>query len=205
MRRKLLPLLTVFALLLVAVGGAAAAGDASTTKTPDATPTEGGDVGICVVGADSPCNDASAEGSTNDTAADDGERIGDGTAAEDGQMRIPEDQNRDGEIDDRFRGDNVSAGDEPTGDDDDEKTGSDDAGICLVGADSPCNDAANGTDATHPTPMNDSTQIGSESGESDDGQIWIPEDQNRDGDIDDRFLTTLGPLTDIAFPLLNAL
>jgi hypothetical protein len=202
MRRKLIPLLTVFALLLVAVGGAAATGDASTTTTPDATPTEGGDVGICVVGADSPCNDApdDAENATDANESTDGERIGDDDDADDGQMRIPEDQDGDGEIDDRFRGDgNPSAGDES----------SDDAGICVVGADSPCNDASSGsdadnaTDATHPTPS-DGEHIGSDSGGSDEGQMWIPEDQNRDGEIDDRFLDSAGPLADLLSPLLGA-
>jgi hypothetical protein len=213
MRRKLLPLLTVFALLLVAAGGAAAAGDASTTipdDTPDATPAEGGDVGICVVGADSPCNDAPADGenATDANESADGERIGDDDDANDGEMRIPEDRNGDGEIDERFRGDeNPSAGDESS--DAEEESGSDDAGICLVGADSPCNDATdgsdadNGTDATHPTPS-DGEHIGSDSGGSDEGQMWIPEDQNRDGEIDDRFLDSAGPLASLLPPLLGA-
>jgi hypothetical protein len=221
MRRKPIPLLTVFALLLVAAGGATAAGDAGTNITDessDATSGEGGDVGICVVGADSPCNDA-PEDSANATDANEsseGERTGDD--ADDGQMWIPEDQNRDGEIDDRFVGDeNASAGDEQRAD---EEAGSDDAGICLVGADSPCNDstngtdAGNGTDATHPTPSDgtdathptpsDGTEIGSGSGQNDGSRIWIPEDQNRDGEIDDRFAGGIGQLADLLFPFVSA-
>jgi hypothetical protein len=183
MRRTLLPLLTVFALLLVAAGGAAA-GDAGTTitdDTPDATPSEG-DVGICVVGADSPCNDAPDDGenATDGTESTDGERIGDDDGADDGQMRIPEDRNGDGEIDEQFQGDRDGNGT-----------------LHTLPADTD-------TPATHPTPMNDSTEIGSDSGERDEGQMWIPEDQNRDGEIDDRFRDSVGPLAALLSPLLGA-
>ena len=174
MRRKLIPLLTVFALLLVAAGGATAAGDASTNISADETATDG-DVGICLVGADSPCNDApdDAESATDANESADGERTGNDDGADDGQMWLPEDQNRDGEIDDRFRGDgNTSVGDEQHADG---ETSSDDAGICLVGADSPCNEAANSGESsngtthiepvadngTHPTPSDGPAETGS--------------------------------------------
>lgn len=119
MRRKLLPLLSVFALLLVAVGGVAAAGHAGT----DVDSIADDDVGICPVGADSPCNDA----------ADDRK------AGDDDQVFLPEDRDGDGEIDDRFRGDDEEISD---GEPDNERGSGDeetDAGICLVDADSPCN------------------------------------------------------------------
>ncbi len=169
MRRTLLSLCAALAVLSVAVGGAYAAGPMDTT-TPSTDDDDGGDVGICMVGADSPCNGPAAENGTtdathptpvNDSTADDGN-----DSDEQPQILLPEDQNRDGEIDDRFRGN-------------DSKT---EAGICVVGADSPCNG-----------PEHTDNQSGSEDGErigSDDdeeGQLWIPEDQNRDGEIDDRF------------------
>ncbi|MFC7060226.1 hypothetical protein [Halovenus salina] len=183
-----------------------AAGDASTNITANDASDDGGDVGICLVGADSPCNDAPED--ANDTNTNDSEHIGDDTDADDGRMGIPEDQDGDGEIDERFQGD-----------DSDAESGSD-AGICLVGADSPCNDApANGDDVgngtihiepvpdkstspTQPTPNNDSTDISSESDRNDDSQIWIPEDHNRDGYIDDRFIGTVGQLVADLVPLL---
>jgi len=104
MRRTLLPLLTVSALLLVAVGGATAAGDAGTTITDgssDATPTEG-DAGIRVVGADSPPNDA--DNSTHPMPYDSTEIGTDSGGDDDGRVWTPEDQNRDGEIDNRVTG-----------------------------------------------------------------------------------------------------
>jgi hypothetical protein len=105
MRRTVLPLLSVLALLLVAVGGAAGAG---TT-----TPPGGADVGVCVVGADSPCNDAGEPQATHPTPAngsadapENATLIGDDTDdSEDSRIWIPEDRNRDGEIDERFHGD----------------------------------------------------------------------------------------------------
>ena len=183
MRRTLIPLLTVFALLLVATGGAAAgAGTTITDDAPDATPAAGGDVGICVVGADSPCNDApaDAEKTTDANESTDAERIGDDEDADEGQMRIPEDQDGDGEIDEQFRGDRDGNGTLHT---------------LPANVDTP---------ATHPTPMNDSTEIGSDSGQSDENRMWIPEDQNRDGEIDDRFLDSAGPLAALLSPLLGA-
>jgi hypothetical protein len=172
MQRTVLALLAALAVMLVAVGGAAAIerGTAISDDQPDNTTDDGADVGVCVVGADSPCNDASDNGTErigDDTAprADKGsERIGSNDSNESGQIWIPEDQNRDGEIDDRFTGD-------------DEKSA--DAGVCVVGADSPCNDA--GSDGA-------GDRIGSDTGSDETSRIWIPEDQNRDGEIDDHFL-----------------
>jgi hypothetical protein len=115
MRRKLLPLLSVLALLLVAAGGAAAAGDAGTniTTPPEQTADSGTDAGICLVGADSPCNDAASNDAdvTHPTPTNNSTEIGSEggqSDGEDGQLWIPEDQNRDGEIDNRFDGDAVA-------------------------------------------------------------------------------------------------
>ena len=194
MRHKLVPLLAVFALLLVAAGGATAAGDAGTNITSEETPDDSGDVGICLVGADSPCNDApaddSAAGTSDDNVSDDGDQIGDNDPDEDGQMWIPEDQNRDGEIDDRFNsGDNENA-------DSDFETGNGTTHIEPVPDQS--------TPPTHPTPVDGSTEIGSDDGTSDEqNQIWIPEDQNHDGEIDDRFLGGFGPFADVILPFVG--
>lgn len=108
--RRMLPLLAVLAVSLAAVGGVAAAdGAIQTESTPNETSGDGPDMGICVVGADSPCNDESTDGDetapTHPTPQNDSERIDDGDADDDSQIRIPEDQNRDGEIDERFKGD----------------------------------------------------------------------------------------------------
>lgn len=111
MRRKIVPLLSVLVLLLVATGGVAAADDAGTAVDPTLDAVDSDDTGICLVGVDSPCNDAPSD----DTSDDD-------------QIGIPEDQDGDGEIDDRFRGGDDEA----------------DVGICLVGVDSPCNGDATG-------------------------------------------------------------
>ncbi|MFC6765416.1 hypothetical protein [Natrinema soli] len=144
MRRKIIPLLTVLAILLVAVGSTAAAGSTGTnidsTAETDAN-TISADAGICLVGADSPCNDApiiepvdsdklngsESELTETDSDADDGDvgiclvgvdspcneapndgpadgnkSVETGQSNEEEQIWIPEDQNRDGEIDDRF-------------------------------------------------------------------------------------------------------
>jgi hypothetical protein len=169
MRRTLLSLCAALAVLSVAVGGAHAAGITDTT-TPSSDDGDGGDVGICLVGADSPCNDAEdTSGDASDSEdANESEAI-DGEDSEDGQMWIPEDQNRDGDIDDRFKGNDSDRIESGT----DSET---EAGICLVGADSPCNGDSGG----------DQIGTGDDAGNSDE-QIWIPEDQNRDGQIDDRF------------------
>jgi hypothetical protein len=171
MQRTVLALLAALAVMLVAVGGAAAieSGTAISDDQPDNTTDDGADVGVCVVGADSPCNDASNErseqiGDTDQRADEGSEQIGENDSDENSQIWIPEDQNRDGEIDDRFTGDDETSAD---------------AGICVVGADSPCNDA--GSDDA-------GDRIGSDTGSDETSRIWIPEDQNHDGEIDDRFL-----------------
>jgi hypothetical protein len=117
MQRTLLTLLAALALLLVAAGGVAAvdSGTAIGDDHSDNTTDDDADVGVCVVGADSPCNDAPEKRSEQ---AGDGEsdRIGDGEtdhvgsnngSTETSRIWLPEDQNRDGMIDDRFRGANV--------------------------------------------------------------------------------------------------
>lgn len=109
MVRKTVPLLMALAVSLVAVGGVAAQ-----SPTPPATnETQSADVGVCVVGTDSPCNDDSAEDGNHSTD-ERAERIGGDSDSDDGQMWIPEDQNRDGEIDERFR-DSQSNAEQSTG------------------------------------------------------------------------------------------
>lgn len=179
MVRKLLPLLAALAVLLVAAGGVAAASDIGGSDELTDNDAEGADdnaghgndeaddtsdaeVGICVVGVDSPCNGDSRTNADQETAT--GEKTSEG----DGQMWIPEDQNRDGQIDDRFK------------DDEAVHSGKAEAGICVVGADSPCNGdegSASGEIETGTPAEND--------------QIWIPEDQSHDGQIDDQFLPDL--------------
>jgi hypothetical protein len=108
MRRKAFTLLAAVAVVLVAIGGASAA---ELTHAEELAPEEDrGDreVGICVVGADSPCNGEET----------DGEQIATNNS-EENKMWIPEDQNRDGEIDDRFAGDSSK---ELNGDDDSEES-----------------------------------------------------------------------------------
>jgi hypothetical protein len=98
------------AVTCVAVGGVAAADRPQTAEPIHPTPQEpadGGDMGVCVVGADSPCNGASADNGTaptHPTPINDSERLGDGDG-ENEQILLPEDQNRDGDIDERFGGD----------------------------------------------------------------------------------------------------
>ena len=140
MERKLLPLLSVLTLLLVAVGGTVAV-DASTTPSGEELPDEA----------------TAHEPKTTPNTTD--------HESSDGHVWIPEDQNHDGEIDERFR--NNDSNDSEA-----------DAGICLVGADSPCNEESADQPGSEPIESRNT---------SEDSQIWIPEDQNRDGVIDDRF------------------
>ncbi|MFC7134623.1 MULTISPECIES: hypothetical protein [Salinibaculum] len=109
MVRKALPLLMALAVSLVAVGGAAAAGGTA-IQTNDSS--SDGQMGICVVGADSPCNDESTDGDdtppTHPTPANGSDELGEGDDSDENQMWIPEDQNRDGEIDERFLGGGLS-------------------------------------------------------------------------------------------------
>ena len=165
-------LVTAVAVLAVAVGGVSAGVSSSeapetddTTNGEEIEPEESEDVddettdsgevshadeaeaGICVVGADSPCNGESADGERIGNDSDDGK-----------QIMIPEDQNRDGEIDDRFTNDENA-----------------DVGVCIIGADSACN-----------SDDKEDGKVGA--GGADEEQIMVPEDQNRDGEIDDRFI-----------------
>lgn len=210
MRQTVLPLLMALAVSLVALGGVAAAGTATQTHpahptpndapddgsvppthpSPHETPQDGGPgVGVCVVGADSPCNDAggsvsetpSTDESTTDGATTDGgsivsdndrsrchvepavddesddgmqkgipdvvEKCESENGSDSGRIFLPEDQNRDGQLDDRFTSASPDAHDG-------ENIGSGDDGS--------------------------------------DGRMWIPEDQNHDGEIDDRFVGSVG-------------
>jgi len=126
MRRILLATLAALTVLLAAAGGVTAMDLGDTTELTDDPDPAGepiaendsadddeAEVGICVVGVDSPCNGENASA---------GAEIGD-NSSEDGEMWIPEDQDRDGEIDDRFEGDDNST----------------EMGICAIGVDSPCN------------------------------------------------------------------
>lgn len=171
MKRTLSALVAGLVVLSVAVGGAVAAGELGETElNGDDGADDGPDVGVCVVGADSPCNGG------DEADADHGNESSNGT----GHVWIPEDQNRDGEIDDRFHGNESEGGD---------------AGICLVGAESPCN-GGNATEST-----------GDRIAAPGDGErrAWIPEDQNRDGEIDDRFLSDGGSaVAELVFRTLAA-
>lgn len=85
MRQNALPLLSALVLLLAAAGGAVAAdagtvgsSEETTEESPDEidsndTQNSSAEVGICVVGVDSPCNGDSVDGD-----GERGERIGDG-------------------------------------------------------------------------------------------------------------------------------
>lgn len=121
--------------------------DHGTTDSEEGSHADEAEAGICVVGADSPCNGESTDGEHIGNDSDDGK-----------QIMIPEDQNRDGEIDDRFTNDENA-----------------DVGVCIIGADSPCN-----------SDDKEDGKIGA--GSDDEEQSMIPEDQNRDGEVDDRFI-----------------
>ena len=108
MMQKTVPLLAVLAVSLAAVGGVAAAdGTAIPTDETNGSTDDSPGMGVCVVGADSPCNDESTDGdsqpATHPTPLNGSDRLGDDER--DHEMGIPEDQNDDGEIDERFRGD----------------------------------------------------------------------------------------------------
>lgn len=152
MRRKAMTLLAAVAVALVAAGGASAAVIDDPAESALENESDGGDteVGVCVVGVDSPCNGEDAE---KPPATDDNH-------SEEGQMWIPEDQNRDGEIDERFGGEDSA--------DVVHENGTGERGWDI-----------------HPTPHNGS-EIGEDS-DGEDSQILLPEDQNRDGQIDERF------------------
>ena len=114
MVQKTVPFLAVLAVTLAAVGGVAAAdGTAIQTDETNESTDDGPQMGVCVVGADSPCDDESTDGdrvdATHPTPLNGSDELGDGTDDNESRMWIPEDQNRDGEIDDRFGGDTLPA------------------------------------------------------------------------------------------------
>ncbi|SNZ12436.1 hypothetical protein SAMN06269185_1732 [Natronoarchaeum philippinense] len=198
------------ALLALLVGGAG---------TVAATP---GDAGICVVGADTACTDDSASddavelhdsASSNDSAAVGICQIGvdspcNGDAArstetttgsesaghESGPVWGHESQHSNGHTDARFGGvqsllsnsfldtlfggaDSVSESTRATA-----ENGS--AGVCVIGADSPCNGGE--------TRDSGSNSHSSSASHGESGQVWIPEDQNHDGEIDEEFRADSG-------------
>lgn len=170
MRSEAITLLAVVAVALVAAGGASAAALSDSTELAPENETNGEDatVGVCVVGTDSPCNgDGAEELPSKDTESDESD-------GPDGQILLPEDQNHDGEIDERFIGENES-------DDPDWRTHPTPHEGGEIGE----NDSDGPVWNTHPTP-HEGHEIGDD-GSSDGTEIWIPEDQNRDGEIDDRF------------------
>lgn len=169
MRRKAITLLAAVSVVLVAFGGAATAAHSQPAELDPANESAEGDadVGICVVGVDSPCNGEQAEEIDGEPANDSEEK-----------MWIPEDQNRDGEIDERFTG-NDSDGDCLNGDDPAER----DPQILLP--EDQNHDGEIDERFTDEESDGDELQGGNVS--DGDGQLWIPEDQNRDGEIDDRF------------------
>lgn len=176
MKSKAITLLAVVAVALFAAGGASAAALSDSAELAPENESDGEDatVGICVVGADSPCNGEGAEElPSKDTERND---------SEDGQILLPEDQNHDGEIDERFTGENGS----------DEAVHPDPIGEPIdhthptrhTGEESDDKGSDGAIDHTHPTRH---TGEESDDGSSDGMEFWIPEDQNRDGQIDDRF------------------
>lgn len=128
MVQKTLPLLAVLAVSLAAVGGVAAAdGTAIQTDETNGSTDDSPDMGVCVVGADSPCNDESTDGdaepATHPTPLNGSDELGDGTDGAEHQMGIPEDQNDDGEIDEPFRGDDHERAENHIGGDDTDEDG----------------------------------------------------------------------------------
>ncbi|WP_436901500.1 hypothetical protein [Halovenus halobia] len=183
MRAKIVALLTAVAVIALTAGGAAALPADELAPEDD---TENATVGICVVGVDSPCNGDAADGST-------GDQVG-SNDSDDGQLWIPEDQNRDGEIDERFRGEDNGT---EIGDGED----TEDKQILLpedqnhdgeideqfrgdTGAEEGDSEHRHADADDH---RHDNTDEKHEHGTAEDGQLWIPEDQNRDGEIDERF------------------
>jgi hypothetical protein len=169
MRRKVLTLCAAVAVALLAAGGASAA-DLSHAEelAPENENDSGAEAGICVVGVDSPCSGEEAETRTDGQIADNG-------SEKDGQMWIPEDQNRDGEIDNRFGCEPVTHPTPQSGDEISPDSANETEGQILL-----------------PEDQNHDGKIDERFGgsESDETQIMLPEDQNRDGEIDDRFTET---------------
>ncbi len=182
MSAKTVALLTAVAVIALTASGAAALPEEELAPEDD---TENATVGICVVGVDSPCNGDTADESAGDQTGsnesddgtvwlpedqnrdgeiderfrgeDNGTQIGDGEDTEEKQILLPEDQNHDGKIDERFHGDTSA------------EEGNSEHGH----ADSGEEHRHGNTDEEH--------------ADADDGQLWIPEDQNRDGEVDERF------------------
>jgi len=101
MRAKLVALLAAIAVIALAASGATALPEdelAPENETDEPT------AGVCVVGVDSPCNGDAAEEMPGPQPVE--------NDSGDEQVRIPEDQNGDGEIDERFRGDDCTHHDE---------------------------------------------------------------------------------------------
>ncbi|WP_336326099.1 hypothetical protein [Halovenus sp. HT40] len=179
MKSKAITLLAVVAVALFAAGGASAAALSDSTELAPENESDGGDatVGVCVVGADSPCNGEGAEElPSKDTESNESD-------GPDGQILLPEDQNRDGEIDERFTGENGS--DEAVHPDPISEPIDHTHPTRHTGEESDDKGTDGAIDHTHPTPHT-GEEIGDD-GSSDGVEVWIPEDQNRDGQIDDRF------------------
>lgn len=164
MRPKAITLLAVVAVALVAAGGASAAALSDSTELAPENESDGEDatVGVCVVGTDSPCN---------------------GEGAEELPSKDTESNESDGQIDERFGGENGS----------DEAVHPDPIGEPIdhthptrhSGEESDDWGTDGAIDYTHPTRQT-GEEIGDD-GSSDGMEVWIPEDQNCDGQIDDRF------------------
>ena len=98
MKAKLVALCAAVAVIALTASGATAVSDSELAPDNETNNTA---VGICVVGVDSPCNGDDADESLGDELRGDDANE---TDSGDRKMWIPEDQNRDGEIDDRFGG-----------------------------------------------------------------------------------------------------
>lgn len=136
--RGYLPLLIAACLLAVLAAGAAAALPNEDTSIDDESETNGTDAGICLVGADSPCNGDGVDDSAANGSGEDGEMgvcvVGAGGPCND---EDPTPRDSAGESDD-----GVSVGDRSGHGSGSE--GGTDVGICVVGAGGPCNDAGAG-------------------------------------------------------------
>lgn len=179
MSAKTVALLTAVAVIALTASGAAALPEEELAPEDD---TENATVGICVVGVDSPCNGDTADESAGDqTGSND---------SDDGTIWLPEDQNRDGEIDERFRGEDngTQIGDGDATDkqillpEDQNHDGKIDERFRGDAGVQEGNSEHGDADDEHRHGNTDE-----EHGHADDGQLWIPEYQNRDGEIDERF------------------
>jgi hypothetical protein len=149
--------LLVGAVLLggLALAGTATAADGQYHSLNDslADDDNGTDVGVCVIGVDSPCNGEGWDGDneTEDEQPRDDERIGDDGESEDDEAGIclvgADSPCNDGNGTTEDGGGGVTPVDENESSDhtepneDNGESADDEAGICLVGADSACNGA----------------------------------------------------------------